>query len=396
MSMQVIEPRAQGASQITVFRHQLNQMSEQFQFGLPSHIPPQRFMRVIVTAVQNNPELLECDRRSLLNACMKAAQDGILPDGREGAIVVRWNGKKNCKEASWQPMIAGLRKKVRNSGEIATWDVQVVKRKDKFAFRLGDDPFIDHEPSLEDDPGPTIAAYSIAVLKSGEKSREVMSIGAIRKIRDTYSDGWKSYKAGRIKSTPWANSEDEMAKKTVARRHSKVLPMSTDLDDLVKRLDPPHENDNENEAALPARPNTLAGRLDALAAMDGSTEVDEETGDVIELDQNGDAAGEAQQETKTETAKPETQQAETNSARTAVVQDAEANDGIPAQLDRRGETLLAMLNGQAEQCKTVDDLIEVQQDAQKQLAKASPATKQQAIELFRVHLERLSSETGEA
>uniref|UniRef100_UPI00195373C4 recombinase RecT n=1 Tax=Klebsiella aerogenes TaxID=548 RepID=UPI00195373C4 len=45
---------------------------------------------------------------------------GLLPDGREGAIV-EFSGK-----AQWMPMIGGLRKKVRNSGEIATWEAHVV------------------------------------------------------------------------------------------------------------------------------------------------------------------------------------------------------------------------------------------------------------------------------
>lgn len=287
MSMQVVEPRP--ISPVVEFQHQLDQRSNQFRMALPGHITPERFTRVVMTAVQNNRELLDCDRRSLFNACMKAAQDGLLPDGREGAIVVRWGGK-NGKQASWQPMIAGIRKKVRNSGEIATWDVHVVKQKDVFRFRLGDDPFIEHEPSLEEDPGPTIAVYSIAVLKSGEKSRDVMSIGAIRKIRDEHSDGWRAYKAGKIKSTPWATSEDEMAKKTLARRHSKVLPMSTDIDDLLRRGldDAPHGAETPEQA----RPNTLTGRLDALAAMpNGDEETDDEaefidarTGEVITTD----------------------------------------------------------------------------------------------------------------
>lgn len=241
-------------------REQLDKMVAQFQMALPAHIPVERFSRVVMTAIQNNPKLILCTRQSLWNSCMKAAQDGLLPDGREGAIV------PNGDIAGWRPMIAGIRKKVRNSGEIATWDVHIVHQKDKFAFRLGDDPFIAHEPSLEDDPGPSIAAYSIAVLKSGEKSRDVMSMGAIRRIRDR-SDAWRAFQAQKIKSTPWSTDEDEMAKKTVARRHSKVLPMSTDIDDLLRRDDDLYDMEGAKDEAQQDRPKSLAGKLDALANM---------------------------------------------------------------------------------------------------------------------------------
>lgn len=240
-------------------RMQLEQLEGQFKAALPAHIPVERFARVVMTAIQNNPGLLDCTRRSLWNAAMKAAQDGLLPDGREGAMV------KYGNDAQWMPMIAGLRKKVRNSGEIATWDAQVVHEKDNFKFQLGDEPFIHHEPCLEGDPGKVIAAYSIAVLKGGEKSREVMSIAQIEKVRS---------RSKAAKNGPWVTDYEEMCRKTVARRHSKTLPMSTDLDDLMRRDDDLYDlSGARDEAAAQngGRPQTLAGKLDVLAKMPSST-----------------------------------------------------------------------------------------------------------------------------
>jgi recombination protein RecT len=219
-------------------------MADQFKAALPAHIPVERFQRVIMTAVQNNTDLLKCERRSLWNAAMKAAQDGLLPDGREGAIVPYKN------QAQWLPMIGGLRKKVRNSGEIATWDVHAVYEKDHFEFELGDSPFIKHKPTLSGEKGKIIAVYSVATLKGGEKSRDVMSIADVEKIR-TKSRGT---------NTPWNDPifYPEMCKKTVARRHSKVLPMSTDLDDLIRRDDDLYdfEGARDNEKA-PPRPQLV-------------------------------------------------------------------------------------------------------------------------------------------
>lgn len=242
---------------LVVLRHELQTMESQFKAALPAHIPVERFMRVVMTAVQNNPRLANAERRSLWNACMRAAQDGLLPDGREGAIVDYKTDSGPI--AQWLPMLAGLRKKVRNSGEIATWDAHVVHERDKFTFQLGDDPHIEHQPSLEDDPGAVIAAYSVATLKSGEKSREVMSAAEIEKVRE---------RSRAKKGGPWFTDYDEMCRKTVARRHSKSLPMSTDLDDLIRRDDELYDLKGAGDRAVAEsapRPS-LTDRLSSLAA----------------------------------------------------------------------------------------------------------------------------------
>lgn len=251
---------------VTEARMQLEQMQGQFAAALPAHIPVERFARVVMTAIQNQPALLDCSRRSLWNSAMKAAQDGLLPDGREGAIV------KYGSDAQWMPMIAGLRKKVRNSGEIATWDAQVVHEKDKFKFQLGDDPFIHHEPCLDGEPGPVIAAYSIAVLKSGEKAREVMTVSQIEKVRS---------RSKASKNGPWVTDYEEMCRKTVARRHSKTLPMSTDLDDLLRRDDDLYDMQGAREQAVEnngGRPQTIAGKLDVLAQLPSGATAQAEAG----------------------------------------------------------------------------------------------------------------------
>ncbi len=188
----------------------------------------------------------------------------MLPDGREGALVIykTKDGDRWIDKVQWMPMVAGIRKKVRNSGEISTWDAQVVKAKDHFEFELGDDPFIKHRPCMDGDPGPIVAAYSIATLKSGEKSREVMTKAQLDKVRNSS----KSKDRG-----PWVDWPEEMCRKTVARRHSKVLPMSTDLDDLIRRDDDLYDMKGARDAASAANggPQSLAGQFDALASMPG-------------------------------------------------------------------------------------------------------------------------------
>lgn len=239
---------------LVALHDQMEKRTEQFQAALPAHIPVERFKRVILTAIQNNAKLATADRQTLWNSAMKASQDGLLPDGREGALVIyntkiKVDGKDVWIEAvQWMPMIAGIRKKVRNSGEIATWDAHVVYEKDAFEYQLGYEPMINHKPYLQGDPGKVIAAYSVATLKSGEKSCEVMTVWQIEKVRAIS----KSKDRG-----PWVDHYSEMCRKTVARRHSKVLPMSTDLDDQIRRDDDLYDFAGDRKADKPDRPKLV-------------------------------------------------------------------------------------------------------------------------------------------
>lgn len=231
-------------------RNQLTAMQPQFAAALPKHVDPARFVRVVMTAVQMTPALLDADRRTLFASAMRASQMGLLPDGREGAIVTFG------KNAQFMPMVAGIMKLVRNSGEISTWSVQAVYENDKFDYELGDDERIAHKPALTG-RGKIIGAYSIVTMKDGEKSREFMSVEDIEAIRKRSRSGT---------SGPWVSDFSEMAKKTVVRRHSKRLPMSTDLDDVLRADDelfappeaPVEQPQPEPTTEAPKRPSRLA------------------------------------------------------------------------------------------------------------------------------------------
>lgn len=248
---------------IDVLRSDLARMESQFAAALPVHIPVDRFMRVVMTAIQNNSDLLKCTRQSLFNACVKAAQDGLLPDGREGAIVPFDADSGSSTTATWMPMVYGIRKKVRNSGEISDWHCEVVQEGDEFDYQKGDNPFIFHRPAMTGGRTRKVThAYSIAIFKDGTKSREVMNIDAIEEIRQRFSKSRKG---------PWNNPVlyPEMCRKTVARLHSKQLPMSTDLDTLLRRDDDLYEFGEAKERAKEVARPSAAAALDYFAGGGG-------------------------------------------------------------------------------------------------------------------------------
>lgn len=258
-------------SQVAVInevRGAIEKMTPQFKAALPAHVSVERFVRVTLTAIQTNPNLLEADRRTLFAAATKAAQMGLLPDGREGAIVT-FKG-----QAQWMPMVAGIMKLVRNSGEISTWSVQAVYENDQFDFCLGDEEHITHKPNLSS-RGKLIAVYSIVTMKDGEKSREVMSVEDVNAIRARSRSG---------ESGPWKTDFAEMAKKTVVRRHAKRLPLSTDIDGVIKEDDElfmppePAAAPAEEAAQAPAAPEAprRPSRLQKVAEQAPSPAVDDD------------------------------------------------------------------------------------------------------------------------
>lgn len=250
----------QGAAPVTFgqalngFRQQLEQRTREFQMVLPAHITPEKLQRTIITAVQSDPELLRADRQSLILACMKAAQDGLLPDKREAALVI-FTENKNVN-GQWQkrqlvqymPMVYGLRKKILQSDEVTDITAKVVYRAEvetgNFIYEEGTEAMLRHKPMLDLTPEQAtddqiIAAYSMATFKDGSKSYEVMRRFEIDKVRESSQTGATRDRKGqpRAPKGPWVDWFPEQSKKTVMRRHSKTLPMSGDILDVEARDD---------------------------------------------------------------------------------------------------------------------------------------------------------------
>lgn len=211
-------------------RQALTQMRDQFEYALPKHIPSDRFIRTVMTAVQNTPDLLAADRNSLYSSCMKAAQDGLIPDGNEAALVLY--KEKGRPVVRYLPMYQGILKKVRNTKELASISAHVVYENDAFEFILGDEERIVHKPApVGQDRGKPIGAYAIGRLKDGSIQREFMSLEDLKAIENVSKASYE----GR----PWQAWWDQMAKKTVLRRLCKLLPQSSDLARVFA-----HDNEN--------------------------------------------------------------------------------------------------------------------------------------------------------
>lgn len=278
-----------------VLRKQLVRMTPEFANALPSHIKPEKFQRVVMTVVQQQPDLLNADRATLLAACTKCAADGLIPDGREAALVI-FNTKQKIdgaerwvKAVQYMPMLGGILKRARNSGEIAGIIVNVVHQADEFVQRPDDfDHPLEHRPpKLGTDRGKAIGAYALVKLKDGTVMHEVMDLNEINKVRSVSRSSDKG---------PWVQWWDQMARKTVFRRLSKYLPMDAEADELMRRDDEigvptqaPATIEGEVEEPLSQISAPAPSKLDALE-MVGGEEVDGEVTDISHFEEEAGAS----------------------------------------------------------------------------------------------------------
>jgi recombination protein RecT len=202
---------------------------------------------------------------------MKAAQDGLLPDGKEAALVP-FKGS-----VTYMPMLGGILKKVRNSGELASITAHVIYKNDQFRYWVDSDgEHVTHEPLLFGERGEACGAYALAKTKDGAVYIEVLTDKDLRAIENS----------SRSKEGPWTGPfRDEMKKKSAIRRLAKRLPMSTDVEQVIERDDemyditPPQNVEPEPKIV----PKKTSARLSKLVEADIVSEPKVESTDTEEI-----------------------------------------------------------------------------------------------------------------
>jgi recombination protein RecT len=212
----------QPPTDLEVLRARINseEVSEEIAAALPANVSIAKFKRVTLTALNETPALVGADRPSLFAAIVKCAQDGLLPDGREAALVI-FNGK-----AQYMPMIGGYRKIAAEHG----WTLRaaVVYENDLFEHEEGFEPKLRHvRARLGEERGRMIGAYAVARHEDGRQETVVLDAAEVEKIRQVS----RSKNRG-----PWVDWTDRMWEKTAGRKLFKQLPLGdTDLD-RVRRI----------------------------------------------------------------------------------------------------------------------------------------------------------------
>ena len=262
--------KAVATKQIDTLRDLLDKAKGGIAAVLPQHLTIDRQLKIALMTVGKNKDLLDCSAASILQCVVTASQLGLEPGGPLGhAYLVPYKGV-----ATFIVGYRGLVELVRRSGTVTAFSAYIVYEKDDFAVELGTVGCISHRPYLgAENPGPMVAVYAVARFTDGSTQFDVMTkaqVDAIRKRSRASANG------------PWVTDYEEMAKKTVARRLCKYLPMAVQLADALdtdrpKETDPDFGAIIESEAlsqprakAIPARDTTIT----ATATTDTRSDID--------------------------------------------------------------------------------------------------------------------------
>ena len=204
----------------------LEKSRKQMEMALPKHLTADRLLRVVMTSIQKTPKLMECTPQSLLACVMTCAQLGLEPDQFLGQayLVPFKDTKKNATICTLIPGYRGYIALARRSGEMQTVSAQVVYSNDDFKIQYGINDTLEHTPAMNGDRGDPVGAYCIFKYKDGGYSFDFLPVSEIEKVRKrskAASDG------------PWVTDWDEMAKKTVIKRHAKLAPLSVEFQRAV-------------------------------------------------------------------------------------------------------------------------------------------------------------------
>jgi recombination protein RecT len=205
---------------------------------MPSHSRPEVFMRLAVSALQRDENLLKAAQNNpaaLMTALWEAGRLGLEPGTKQYYLTIRKN--KGVPEILGITGYQGEVELIYRAGAVSSVIVEVARKNDVFVWKQGSldthvparwsgpqvQPY--HEVDWDADPqqrGDLRLAYAYAVMKDGAISKVVVLNKAhIAKAKE-YSAGSDGY------SSPWVKNEESMWLKTAAHRLAKWVPTSAE------------------------------------------------------------------------------------------------------------------------------------------------------------------------
>lgn len=202
----------------------LASMTGEIARALPRHVNADRMSRIALTALNSTPKLAQCTPTSFLGCIVQAAQLGLEVNTPLGhAYLIPFEDKKRglitCQLiVGYQGMIDLARR----SGLVKALYAYPVYEGDKFAWSLGLNPNITHEPSTEPnrERRNITHVYAVAKLEGGEPIFTVLTRSEVEKYRD---------RSRASRSGPWVTDYEAMALKTAIRRLFRWLPKSAEM-----------------------------------------------------------------------------------------------------------------------------------------------------------------------
>jgi recombination protein RecT len=196
-------------------------IKEGLQRALPqAGVSFERLMSTLVSCVHKNPGLLLCERGSLFQSIVRAAQMGLEIDSPLGhAYLIPFK-----QQVQLIIGYKGLITLAYRDPHLVSLYAHTVGPADEFNYELGSKPFVHHKPNLTQwtlEPEKLVAAYAVAKLRNGGEIIEVVPGGVIEQlcVEQLAKHGGKGV---------WREHFGAQARKTAIRRISNHLPKSAE------------------------------------------------------------------------------------------------------------------------------------------------------------------------
>ena len=202
--------------------------AKQFATALPKHVNSERFVRIAITTIRQNPKLAKCSQESLLGALMVSAQLGLEPGTLGQCYLIPFENKKaGTVECQFQIGYKGLIELLRRSGQLSDIYSYTVYENDDFNIEYGLSRTLTHKPNF-DEKGEIKGFYAVAILKDGAKAFEYMTKDEVVKHEE-------KYRKGSYKNDVWNKNFVEMSQKTVVKKLLKWLPVSVEFLEMAAK-----------------------------------------------------------------------------------------------------------------------------------------------------------------
>lgn len=183
----------------------------------------QQFSTQISIMAQREPRIKAASPQSVVEAMMACVSVDLMPNTPEQLAYIIPYGERVQFQLGYKGLIALMYR----SGQVQSVNAELVFEGDEFDVTLGSDRGLKHKPNFDVDRTDyklVTHAYATVKLTNGEIIFDVMTRKELDKVKD--------FAKAKSTDAPWATWPEAMAKKTVVKRITKLLPASNTDDRL--------------------------------------------------------------------------------------------------------------------------------------------------------------------
>lgn len=229
--MTQIEKAKQALASVTpqqTLQELIEKSAKEFKRALPTHMRPERLVRIALTCIRQTPGLTQCTPNSFVGALLVSAQLGLEPMAGRAYILPFFNSKTGKTEAQFLVGYKGLADLFYRHEKAVQLNWGIVKKNDEFEYEYGTQAKLRHKPAMGE-RGETIGYYVIAELQGNAKPFMYMSAVDCMEHGEKHSKTYSQKDKAFYPASPWAKEPDAMCLKTVLIQLAKLLPLSIEL-----------------------------------------------------------------------------------------------------------------------------------------------------------------------